>query len=574
MKRIDSMIKRLLPIAGLGAICLFESGCSEHGETAPVEQPHGAPPSADWFNEVATERGIDFRFESGHLENYYMPEIMAGGAALFDMDSDGDLDAYLVQGGSLTAAPDSRPPNQLYRNDGDGDFENVTQNSGSGDRGYGMGVAAGDYDSDGDPDLYVTNVGANVLLRNEGDGRFRDATANAGAGDEAWSASAAFVDYDDDGDLDLFATIYMNWSAALERPCFSPVGESDYCYPPVYNAQAPDLLYHNNGDGTFAEIGFEAGLHAAYGYGLGAVSGDFNADGLTDIFVANDGSKNQLWVNQGDGTFVDEALLRGCAVDETGMAKAGMGVDAIDVDDNSTLDLIIVNLREETNSFFLNQGQYFVDATASSGLTSGSDLLTRFGVGFIDFDNDARLDLYVANGRIAKSNSVAQDDRFALPNTLFQGTPGGRFEEVRPIGGTAQLLVATSRAAAFGDVDNDGGIDLLVVNRDAPAYLLHNVMTHRGRWIGFRVLNRHGSDALGATVKFEVGEVVKTRHVRSAYSYQAANDPRIHAGLGDVDRVSQVMVRWVDGQVEQFGSFAADQIVDLRRGAGNANAVP
>ena len=557
-------------MVGLGAVSLLIGGCSEREEIAPAAPPEqAAPSSVVWFEEVAAERGIDFRFESGHLESYYMPEIMAGGAALFDMDGDGDLDAYLVQGGSLTAAPNSRPANQLYRNDGGGDFDNVTQRSGSADRGYGMGVAAGDYDSDGDPDLYVTNVGANVLLRNEGDGRFRDVTAAGGVGDDAWSASAAFLDYDADGDLDLFATKYMNWSLALERPCFSSLGELDYCYPPVYNAEAPDLLYRNNGDGTFVDIAFEAGLHEAYGNGLGVVSGDFNADGRTDIFVANDGSKNQLWVNQGDDIFVDEALLRGCAVDETGRAKAGMGVDAIDMDDNSTLDLLIVNLREETNSFFLNQGQYFVDATASSGLTSGSDLLTRFGVAFADFDNDALLDLYVAAGRIAKSNS-AQDDRFALPNILFQGATGGRFEEVRP-GGTAEHLVATSRAAAFGDVDNDGGIDLLVVNRDAPAYLLHNIARSRGRWISFRVLDEHGGDALGATVTFEVGIAAKTRDVRSAYSYQAANDPRIHSGLGDVDRVSQVKVRWLDGQIEHFGSFEADQIVDLKRGAGNTH---
>ena len=301
MNRIDS-IRRRPSVAGLGAVCLLIGACSE--PEAPVALPDSSVPSpAVWFEEVAAERGIDFRFESGHLESYYMPEIMAGGAALFDMDNDGDLDAYLVQGGSLTAVPNSRPSNQLYRNNGAGDFENVGEQSGSADRGYGMGVAAGDYDSDGDTDLYVTNVGANVLLRNEGEGRFRDATATAGVGDEAWSASAAFVDYDADGDLDLFATKYMNWSAALERPCFSPVGESDYCYPPVYNAEAPDLLYRNNGDDTFAEIAFEAGMHEAYGNGLGVVSGDFNADGRTDIFVANDGSKNQLWVNQGDGTF-------------------------------------------------------------------------------------------------------------------------------------------------------------------------------------------------------------------------------------------------------------------------------
>ncbi len=578
-RQFSATTQRWLPwrrfTLGIVTLCInlvALGGCGEHehaalttdtrdGRTAEKRQHEEI-----WFAEEAAKRGIDFRFDSGHEEHYYMPEIMGGGAALFDMDDDGDLDAYLLQGGSLTAAQSLRPANQLFRNDGSGYFENVTEDSGSDDQGYGMGVATGDWDNDGDADLYITNVGPNVLLRNEGSGRFQDVSAVAGVGDNAWSASTMFTDYDNDGDLDLFATRYMHWSVALERPCFSPVGEADYCYPPVYKAQAPDILYRNDGNGTFAEVSYEAGLHEAYGYGLGVVGGDFDSDGWSDIFVANDGSKNQLWVNGGDGTFTDEALLRGCALDESGMAKAGMGVDVIDVDDNNTLDLLVVNLREETNSYFRNEGDFFVDATATSGLAVGSDLLTRFGVALIDFDNDGWLDLYTANGRIALNNAP-KGDRFAQPNSLFRGVPGARFQETSSAG-TAQVLVATSRGAAFGDVDNDGGMDVLVVNRDAPVHLLHNVVAKQRHWISFRVLNRHGADAMEATIRLSAGRVSKRRNVKSAYSYQAANDPRIHVGLGDIDQVLDVQVRWADGELELFGDFDADQVITLRRGSG------
>ena len=545
--------------------CLLTFGCQENKEVpAPgAERTQKAP----WFAEVAGKRGIDFAFESGHRQRYLMPEIMAGGAALFDMDNDGDLDAYLVQGGSLDAKEQTRPANQLYRNRGDGHFENVTAESGADDRGYGMGVATGDYDNDGDTDLYITNVGPNVLLQNDGKGHFADATAAAQVGDEGWGASAAFVDYDADGDLDLFATNYVAWSMDIERACPNPLGELDYCHPLKYNTPTPDLLYRNEGNGTFAQVAATAGLGTALGNGLGVVCGDFDGDGHTDIFVANDSNLDRLWLNQGNGTFVDQALLRGCALDESGKAKAGMGVSAIDIDDNATLDLLVVNLRRQTDSFFLNQGAYFTDATATLGLVSDRGIFTRFGVGILDFDNDGLLDLFVVNGSIGDISKFIRysADRFAEPNLLFRGKPGVRFEEISPRGGTAELLVGTSRAAAFGDVDNDGGVDVLVANRDAPAYLLHNVAAERGNWLAFQVLNEHGSDALGAIVTFDVGDIRKTREVRTAYSYLAANDPRIHVGLGPKDKVSTVVVRWPNGQSENFGAFAANQIVTLKQ---------
>ena len=558
--------RRRLPAAGV--VCLLFAGCDVPEEEVPAAHTGKAGIGASpWFEEVALERGIDFVHESGHRQHHLMPEIMAGGAAFFDMDADGDLDAYLVQGGSLEAPSDHA--NQLYRNRGDGRFENVTPGSGAGDRGYGMGVATGDSDGDGDPDLYTTNVEANALLQNDGRGRFTDVTGAARVGDARWGSSAAFVDYDADGDLDLFVSNYIDWSLETRRECFTHLGDRNYCSPRDYNAPVPDVLYRNNGDGTFADVSAKAGLGAAFGNGLGVVCGDFDGDGSTDIFVANDSTINQLWLNQGDGTFVDRALLRGCALDESGTVKAGMGVCAIDIDDNATLDLLVVNLHDETDSFYRNQGTYFTDATVAVGLSWGNRLFTRFGVGILDFDNNGTLDLYEVNGRIdyGSFNQLSADP-FAEPNLLFAGQPDGRFEEVLPRGGTAALLVGTSRAAAFGDVDNDGGVDVLVVNRDAPACLLRNVVGERGNWIAFRVLDDRGGDALGAVVTFGVGSARKTREVRTAYSYLAANDPRIHVGLGSEERVHDVAVRWPGGQSESFGTFPGGRVVTLRRGSG------
>jgi len=520
---------------------------------------------------VAAARGLVFTHQSGHRDRHLLPEIIAGGAALFDMDGDGDLDAYLVQSGSVVDPPARPPGNQLFRNLGDGTFEDVTSGSGADDRGYGMGVTAGDYDNDGDVDLYVTNTGPNVLLRNDGMGRFTDVTSDAGVGDPGWGTSAAFVDHDADGDLDLFVTNYVNWSLKTEMACYSPSGTPDYCSPLTYNPTAAGL-YRNDGNGTFTDISALAGLHTAFGNGLGVVCGDFDGSGGIDIYVANDKTSNQLWINRGEGRFEDRALIAGAAVDEDGQPKAGMGVDTADVDDDGDLDLLVVNLRGESDSFYRNHGDFFSDDTAAVGLRATSRTFTRFGMALIDFDNDGWLDVYEANGRIDRPGELSTDDPFAEPNLLFRGLPPGRFEEVEPQGGTRTPLVATSRAAAFGDIDNDGGIDVLVVNRDAPAYLLRNVVAHRGHWMTFRVIEEHGRDALGATLTLGIGSRRIRRDVKAAYSYLASNDPRVHVGLGAFDRVVGVAVRWPDGATEHFGDFAADRIVTLRRGSGRQSS--
>ncbi|MYJ75498.1 MAG: CRTAC1 family protein [Gammaproteobacteria bacterium] len=549
-------MNRLLGVLG---VCVLCAGCSG---------PTGRGQEGVWFQEAAAARGIDFHHRSGFRGRHLMPEIMGGGVALSDVDGDGDLDLYLVQSGSLH--PDEAPgtidrSNRLYFNEA-GAFE-ARDGHGAGDRGYGLGVAAGDYDNDGDVDLYVTNYGPNVLLQNDGRGNFEDVTQASGVGDPGYSTAATFADLDADDDLDLFVVNYIHWNVAVERDCFM-AGVLTYCPPTNYNAPMRDRLYRNNGDGTFTDVTAEAGLNAAFGTGLGVSSADFDGDGSTDLFVANDMMVNQLWLNRGGLRFVDEAAFRGVAVDSHGLAKAGMGVAAADADDDGDTDLLVVNLAAQTDSYYRNEGAWFVDATEAVGLATTSRRYTRFGVVLADFDNDGRLDVYEANGGVAPSETKHEGDEFAEPNTLLRGTPDGRFEEVLPAGGTAATLIHTSRGLAVGDIDDDGGLDLVVGNRDAPPYLLMNRVPNRGNWIRFRVWTTTGRDAHGATVSANVGPRRQYRRVAPEGSYVASSDPRVHFGLAGETGVGDVTVRWVAGETESFGNFEAGRTYDIVQGGG------
>src|SRR5262245_9662264 len=409
-----------LPVSFVVAVLLAACGGSSSppaGNTTPSDA--GGPA---WFEESAVARGVEWTHRSGHESRYLLPEIMGGGAALFDMDGDGDLDLFLVQSGSVLKPNVKDPPNRLYRNRGDGTFEDVTAGSGTDVAGYGMGVAAGDYDNDGDVDLFVTNAGPNILLRNDGAGHFTDVTATAGVAGRGWSTSAAFFDADADGDLDLFVLRYINWSVGGELQCFSLTGAPDYCSPRNYDAPLSDILYRNNGDGTFTDISDRAGLHTAFGNGLGVVITDANRDGQPDVFVANDAMPNQLWINRGQARFENEALLRGTAVDEDGSAKSGMGVDAKDLDGDGDEEVIVVNLDGESDSVYRNDGAFFSDATAAAGLRAVSRPFTRFGTAWLDFDNDGWLDLFQATGRVGQQAERYGDDVYAEPSLLFRGS--------------------------------------------------------------------------------------------------------------------------------------------------------
>jgi len=518
-----------------------------------------------WFRDIAEQSGVDFVHHSGHGEEFYTPEVVAGGVALLDADEDGNLDIYFVQAGGLEQLPGDRPGNQLFRNRGDATFETITEKSGADNRGYGIGVATGDANNDGHVDLYVTNVGANALLCGSGKATFDDTTSASGVGDTGFGTSAAFLDYDQDGDLDLYVANYLIWSVEAEKDCFNTLGQRDYCAPALYNAPAIDVLYRNEGKGSFADVTVEAGLETTFGTGLGIVASDFNADGLVDVFVANDGRPDQLWINLDGVRFEDQAMLLGCAMDQDGKAKAGMGVACADFDDDADIDVIVCNLRGESDSLFINEHGSFSDATASSGLGTTSRGFTRFGMGWLDFDNDGWLDLYQANGRVAMDvDGHGSDDLLAEPNLLFRGRQGRKFEEVAPRGGTELPLIHTSRGAAFGDLDNDGGMDIVVSNRDAAPYILLNNAGDSGNWLLVRVLDGKGRDDLGATVEVRVGERTIRREVRTAYSYCVANDPRVHFGLGSTTKIDALKVIWTNGQQRSIEIKGLNQVYVIR----------
>ncbi len=545
--------------------------------TREGEQPGAAGSNANqgqttgpaWFEERAKASGIDFRHWVAKERHYYMPETVTGGVGLIDYDLDGDLDVYFVQGGDLKEPGSMTVVNRLFRNRGDATFEDVTQAAGVGDAGYGMGCAVGDYDGDGDPDLFVTNVGPNVLYRNNGDGTFTNVAAAAGVDHPGLGSSCAFSDFDGDGLLDLVVINYIVWAIADELSCVAGGGKLDYCSPSNYQAPAPDLLYLNQGDGSFKELGEERGIRKFFGNGLGVGVGDFDGDGSQDIYVANDGNPNQLWMNDGLGYFTNKAIGWGCSVNLNGLAEAGMGVAVDDCDQDGDLDLFMTHLRAETNTYYENRGSHFKDMTALSGLAGASRDSTGFGLGFCDFDHDGQLDLYVANGRVTHDAEIlVEDDPYAEPNQLFQGAPGTRFQEVFPRGGTAKLLIHSSRGAAFGDLDNDGDIDIAVNNSHGPAYLLINQVAEPEAWVQFRVLDAEGLIALGARVEIEVDGKPLFRTVRRNYSYCSSNDPRVHFGLGQTRQLASVKVRWASGTEEVFGPFESGSQHELRGGSG------
>ena len=549
----------------VAVVLLLTAACG--GDPA---RPGAAAAGGPWFEEVAAEVGVRFEHVPYRGERrYHFPEIMLGGVGLFDYDGDGDLDLYLVQGGDLTGLAQAGDGNRLLRNRDGGSFDEVTEEAGVGHTGYGMGCACADHDNDGDIDLYVTNVGPNVLYRNEGDGTFSDVTEPAGVGDPGWGTSCAFTDLDSDGFLDLFVANYVDWSPETERVCRSLTGGRDYCQPTNYEAPARDTLYRNRGDGTFADATLEAGLDGAFGYGLGVAVGDFSGDGRTDLYVANDGTANQLWINQGGFRLRDEALSSGCALGGHGNAEAGMGVAAIDLEEDGDLDLFLSHLRNQTNTFYVNRGGLFRDRTASLGLAASSQPYTGFGLGFADFDHDGQLDLFLANGRVVIDRPVLNPQRpYGDPNLLYAGLADGRFVAVEPQGGTGEPLVETSRGAAFGDIDDDGDVDVVVANLQAPVHVLRNRVGSRGSWIRFRALQPWGSDALGATVQVTCGQRRLHRAVQPAYSYLSSNDPRVHFGLGSATGVDEVRVRWPDGTEESFGARQAGTTHELRKGSG------
>ena len=443
----------------------------------------------------------------------------------------------------------------------------VTEKSRIRATGYGMGIAVGDINNDGKPDLYVTNLGSNQMYLNKGGGTFDDVTRSSGSDDPRWSTSASFVDYDRDGWLDLMVVNYAKFTTTNSPNCYAPTSARDYCTPRVFRPPG-NRLFHNRRDGTFEDVTVATGVDKEFGHGLGVVSADFNDDGWIDIYVANDGDPNQLWINQKDGTFKNEALLAGAAVNRDGKTEAGMGVDAGDFDGNGTDDIFITHLMEETHTLFTNLGDaVFEDRTRETGLVMPGRRFTGFGTLFFDYDNDGWLDLLVVNGAVQLlPELMRKGEPFPLgqPDQLFRNTGTGRFVEMVEQAGANFQLLEVGRGAAFGDVDNDGDMDVLVTNNNGPARLLLNQLGNRNHWLGLRLVTKNGRDAVGAQVDVVVKKnQVLRRRVRTDGSYLSANDPRVLVGLGNVTQVEAVRVRWPDGSVREFKAPLVDRYTKL-----------
>jgi hypothetical protein len=568
-------IRARAPLLLLGAAAIAGLGAA----------PPAAPPAA-WFVDATAELGVELVHTSGAAGRLFMPEIMGPGVALADLDGDGDLDLFFVQGGDLERPDAAGAPGPAFlRNElvgrGTLAFSDVTASSGLRPCAYGMGVATGDYDNDGRVDLYVTCLGSNQLWRNEGPGpdgvpRFRDVIQAAGADDPRWSVSAAFTDYDRDGWLDLFVANYLRFSPATHPACRTPAGAPDYCGPVASDAVA-DRLLRNRGDGTFEDVTARAGIGAADGPGLGVVAADLDQDGWLDLYVANDETANQLWLNQRDGTFRDEALLAGVALSGEGETQASMGLDAGDYDGDGDLDVAIANLAGEGLTLYRNLGDgLFEDASVRSGLRAASLRGTGFGLGWLDVDNDGWLDLLVVNGAIKRiPEQLAAGERLPLaqPKQLFRNLGDGRFEDVTTLGGPALLAAEVSRGAAFGDLDDDGDTDVVVANVDGPPRVLLARPGSPQPWLGLRLVTGgpEPRDALGALVSVErTGAPPLLRRAHADGSYASANDPRVLVGLGAASPTGTVTVTWPSGRKERFRGLVAGRYTTLREGSGEA----
>jgi hypothetical protein len=546
---------------------------------APASATTGA---AEWFTEQAQPLGIDFTHVNGATGKFYYPEILPPGVALFDYDNDGDLDVYIVQGHPLgTTTVDPALRGRLYRNDleihPDGTrtlhFTDVTEQSGIVATGYGFGVATGDVDNDGFVDLYLTNLGGNQLWHNNGDGTFTDITAQSGTADQpGFGVSAAFLDYDRDGWLDLYVGNNVNYRGLdKESICPNPAGARDYCPPQIYGSTR-DRLYHNDGRGHFTDVTAKALLGGKFGPALGVSTADFDGDGWIDIYVANDGEDNLLWLNQKNGTFKEVGLTAGAAVTAEGKAEASMGVDAGDFDNDGDEDLVMTELTSQGFNLYVNDGSaHFRDQSAASGLGPASTPYTGWGTSWFDFDNDGWLDTFSANGTIIALEGHTGPFPYDQHRLLFRNLGNGRFEDVTSKAGSAFSVSESGRGAAFGDIDNDGDIDILVGNDAGRARLLINNIGNRQHWIGLRLVggSRAPRDMLGARVGVSRSSgPTLWRRARSDGSYASANDPRVHVGLGASTEQPHVEVRWPDGTREQWSAVPIDRWTTLKQGEG------
>ncbi len=555
-------------------VVLLLAGCGPAAATKGDDLTFTGP---GWFGDATADAGLDFVNDAGPTDgSYFMPQIMGSGAALFDFNGDGLLDVLLLQ----DAGPNSPAKNRLYQQTPGGRFKDVSAGSGLDFAGYNLGVAIGDVNNDGLPDVLITQYGGVKLFLNNGDGTFKDVTKEAGLDVPAWATSAAFFDYDRDGCLDLVVACYLDYDKTWG--CKSPSGTPEYCGPNIFPGTV-SKLFHNlaaqpSGGVRFEDVTLASGLGRLPGPGLGVVCEDFNGDGWPDIFIADDGQPNRLWINQKDGTFAEEAVKRGLAYNAVGAMPANMGVAWGDVDGDLLGDLFITHLNNETNTLW-KQGPrgLFRDATSYSRLGLPRWRGTGFGTVLGDFENAGALGAAVVNGHIFRGEPADNPEltpywrSYAQRNQLFANDGAGRFTDVSTANAPFCQTPRVSRGLCVGDVFNDGSLALLTTEIGGPARLYRNVAANRGHWLEVRAVDPAlHRDAYGAEVTVRAGGKSWVRWIDPAGSYQCSSDPRAHFGLGQADRVDEVRILWPDGRKEIFEGGPADRRLELRRGEGRA----
>jgi len=526
------------------------------------------------FVDVAAQAGITFRHDNAASPDKYLIETMGSGCGWLDYDQNGLLDLYLVNGAATRAYTPKQPlRSALYRNNGDGTFTDVTEKAGVGAAGlFGMGVAVGDYDNDGFPDLLVLGYGRSILYHNNGNGTFTDVTARAGVQNSGlWASSAAWFDYDNDGRLDLIIANYVDWSPERNFYCGDRgPGMRSYCHPDDFHGQ-PATLYHNNGDGTFTDVSKSSGIGLKAGNGLGVVTFDYDNDGWQDIFVSNDHMPNYLFRNNRDGTFRDVGYMAGVSVSADGQFEAGMGTDAADTTGNGRMDLIVGHLDMQLARVYQNLGDgTFEDATFRSKISYATYHISTFGARFMDYDNDGARDLFMANGHVLDNiQRYHSDVQYAEPKLMFRNNGHGVFENVSEKLGADFQLPRVSRGAAVADFDNDGDLDILVNNCGQGPQLLRNDGGNANHWLEILLIGtKSNRDGVGARVKVSAGDLVLYDQRKGGMSYQSAQDPRLHFGLGQRTVVDGIEIVWPSGETTKLGTIKADQIIAIKEGTG------
>ena len=518
------------------------------------------------FVDATEEAGIHFKHSNGKTEHKHIIETMGSGVVFFDYDTDGDADLYFVNSGSIPqtrqAAQQAQLGNVLYRNEGDGRFTDVTEMSGAGNTRYGMAAAAADIDNDGDADLYVANFGQDTLYRNNGNGTFTDITEAAGIDNTLWGIAVVYLDFDVDGDLDIFVVNYLVYELSMPVTTFK--GIVGYGHPRSYEG-TPDVLYRNNGDGTFTNIAETAGVTTpTEGRGMAAVACDYDKDGFPDIYVTNDTNRNFLYHNNGDGTFTDESLFIGVGYDETGVAEGSMGVDCGDYNGDGWLDLIVAN-SEKATLYKNEEGLLFVDATADSGLRQPTLPFVGFSPLFLDYDNDGHLDLFCANGHPQDViESLMDHETYAQRDQIFQNNGDSTYTDISETAGTYFAEALVGRAAAIADYDNDGDADIVVMNSNQRAVLLRNEGGNTKNWLGIKLIGtRSNRDGIGARVTLVTGGTTQTTEVKSSSSYASGSDTRLLFGLGEDQRVEKISIVWQSGIKQELEGVLSNQILKI-----------